>query len=102
LTNQPRGLLIDEPFGAVDRLARVALEEELLRLWERQTVVFVTHDVGEAVFLANRVVLLSPRLGRIQRIFEVPVARSRLRGQKRLLEIEAKIYEALHLTPLSI
>lgn len=103
LANQPRVLLMDEPFGAVDHLTRIALQEQLLDLWERerQTVVFVTHDVGEAVFLADRVVLLSPRPGRIQRIFDVPVARPRVRGQRDLLQIESEIYATLHAAPAS-
>jgi len=98
LANEPQVLLMDEPFGAVDHLTRIALQEDLLRLWERErrTVVFVTHDVGEAVFLADRVVLMSPRPGRIHRIFEVAVARPRVRGQKGLIEVEAAVYEAIH------
>lgn len=97
LANQPQALLMDEPFGAVDHLTRIALQEDLLRLWEevRCTVVFVTHDVGEAVYLADRVVLLSARPGRIQSVFEVDVQRRRVRGQAELLEIEAAIYRAL-------
>ncbi|MET3516348.1 NitT/TauT family transport system ATP-binding protein [Pseudacidovorax sp. 1753] len=101
LANQPRALLMDEPFGAVDHLTRVALQEELLELWqrERQTVVFVTHDVGEAVFLGDRVVLLSPRPGRIRCIVDVPAPRARVRGQADLLKIEAQIYSLLHDSP---
>lgn len=98
LANDPQVLLMDEPFGAVDHLTRIALQEDLLRLWERErrTIVFVTHDVGEAVFLADRVVLLSSQPGRIHRIFDIDVARARVRGQKALIEIEAEIYQALH------
>jgi len=98
LANDPEVLLMDEPFGAVDHLTRIALQEDLLRLWarERRTIVFVTHDVGEAVFLADRVVLMSPRPGRIHRIFDVAVPRARVRGQKALIEIEAEVYEAIH------
>ncbi|RQO39697.1 nitrate ABC transporter ATP-binding protein [Variovorax sp. KBW07] len=98
LVNNPEVLLMDEPFGAVDHLTRIALQEDLLRLWERErrTIVFVTHDVGEAVFLADRVVLLSPRPGRIHRIFEVAVPRPRVRGQKSLIEVEAEVYQAIH------
>ena len=98
LANDPEVLLMDEPFGAVDHLTRIALQEDLLRLWERErrTIVFVTHDVGEAVFLADRVVLMSPRPGRIHRIFDVAVPRPRVRGQKALIEVEAAVYEAIH------
>ena len=98
LANDPEVLLMDEPFGAVDHLTRIALQEDLLRLWERErrTIVFVTHDVGEAVFLADRVVLMSPRPGRIHRIFDVAVPRARVRGHKALIEIEAEVYRAIH------
>jgi len=98
LASDPQVLLMDEPFGAVDHLTRIRLQEELLGLWEqhRRTVVFVTHDVGEAVFLADRIVLLSPRPGRIFREFVVDVPRPRARGDLALLEREAEVYQALH------
>ena len=98
LANDPQVLLMDEPFGAVDHLTRIALQEDLLHLWERErrTVVFVTHDVGEAVFLADRVVLMSPRPGRIHRVFDVAGPRPRVRGLKALIEIEAEVYRAIH------
>ena len=98
LASDPQVLLMDEPFGAVDHLTRIRLQEELLGLWEqhRRTVVFVTHDVGEAVFLADRIVLMSPRPGRIFREFVVDVPRPRARGDLALLEREAEVYQALH------
>jgi NitT/TauT family transport system ATP-binding protein len=98
LVSDPEVLLMDEPFGAVDHLTRITLQEELLQLWEqhRRTVVFVTHDVGEAVFLADRIVLLSPRPGRIFREFVNDEPRPRTRGDLGLLEREAAVYAALH------
>ncbi|WP_433300233.1 ABC transporter ATP-binding protein [Actinoplanes sp. CA-030573] len=69
----PSILLMDEPFGAVDALTRVRLQEQLLRTWgrEKRTVVFITHDVDEAVFLANRVVVMAARPGRIVEVIDV-------------------------------
>jgi len=77
LANQPDVLLMDEPFASVDAQTRMTLQEELTRIWQerRPTVIFITHDVGEAVFLANRVVVLSK--GRILKEIAVPLPRPR-------------------------
>ena len=76
---QPSVLLMDEPFGALDAITREQLNLELLRMWqrERQTVIFITHDITEAVFLADRVFLMSRRPGTIARTFDVPLRRPR-------------------------
>ena len=69
----PSILLMDEPFGALDALTRVKLQEQLLDTWnrEKRTVMFITHDVDEAVFLANRVVVMAARPGRIYDVIDV-------------------------------
>jgi NitT/TauT family transport system ATP-binding protein len=79
LSYDPDILLMDEPFGALDAMTRDAMNLELQRLWleTSKTVVLVTHSITEAVFLADRIVLLSPRPGRIDTILEVPIARPR-------------------------
>ncbi len=77
LANNPDLLLMDEPFASVDAQTRMTLQEELTRIWleRRPTIVFITHDVEEAVFLANRVVVLSK--GRVLKEIDVPLARPR-------------------------
>ncbi|MGV3573147.1 MAG: ABC transporter ATP-binding protein [Ramlibacter sp.] len=79
LANDPRILLMDEPFGALDHQTRELMQELLLGIWEeeRKTVLFVTHDIDEAIFMANRVVVMSARPGRIKCDLEVPLAHPR-------------------------
>lgn len=81
LSYKPRVLLMDEPFGALDALTRRGMQELLTKVWEehRLTVVFVTHDIEEAVYVADRVVVMSPRPGRIRSQHDVPVPRPRTR-----------------------
>ncbi|MDR1816437.1 MAG: ABC transporter ATP-binding protein [Clostridiales Family XIII bacterium] len=79
-------LLMDEPFGAIDAKNRTVLQELLLELWEggaggRKTIVFVTHDVDEAILLADRIVMLTNSPGRVGRVFDVPFARPRHRAE---------------------
>ncbi|MHA7685580.1 ABC transporter ATP-binding protein [Cupriavidus sp. PET2-C1] len=82
LVNRPEVLLLDEPFGALDALTRAYLQQELQRIWELEgiTAILVTHDVEEAVYLGDRVVVMQPRPGRIKRIVDVPLLRPRDRG----------------------
>lgn len=89
----PKVILMDEPFSAVDHLTRCTLQEELINIrgQEGKTVIFVTHDINEAVFLADRVVLLSPRPSSVQKIYDIPYPQKRNRNAPELLEIAAQI-----------
>jgi NitT/TauT family transport system ATP-binding protein len=80
LAQNPSVLLMDEPFGALDAFTRDEMNLLLMRLWAEsgQTIVFVTHNVSEAIFLADRVVVLTPRPGRLARIFDIDLPRPRL------------------------
>lgn len=82
LVNRPDVLLLDEPFGALDAMTRAHLQDELRRIWQQEgiTMILVTHDVEEAVYLGQRVVVMEPRPGRIRRTVEVPLARPRERA----------------------
>jgi NitT/TauT family transport system ATP-binding protein len=76
---------MDEPFGSLDEQTRRLLHEDLLQIWEsqRQTVVFVTHSMDEAVYLSDRVVIMSPRPGRIREVLEIDLPRPRLGDEVR-------------------
>jgi NitT/TauT family transport system ATP-binding protein len=79
LVQDPGLLLMDEPFGALDAMTREAMNMELMRVWseERKTVIFITHSIPEAVLLGDRVVVMSPRPGRISEVIDVDVGRPR-------------------------
>ncbi|HEV8663989.1 MAG TPA: ABC transporter ATP-binding protein [Candidatus Methylomirabilis sp.] len=79
LANDPEILLMDEPFGALDAQTRVIMQELLLKVWEEshKTILFVTHDIDEAIFLGDRVYVMTARPGRIKKVLEVPLPRPR-------------------------
>ncbi len=97
LALDPDILLMDEPFGALDELTRIELQDELLRIWQvrRKTVVFVTHSISEALVLSDRIVLLAPHPGRIARDVTVDPPRPRVRSDPRFATLYDEIWRGL-------
>ncbi|HEY3431070.1 MAG TPA: ABC transporter ATP-binding protein [Rhodocyclaceae bacterium] len=91
LVNEPRILLMDEPFGALDAQTRAKMQSHLLDIWKNLdiTVLFITHDLDEAVFLADRILVLKPHPGEVQEVIEVPVPRPRSAAQVGSAEFRA-------------
>ena len=100
LVNRPNALFLDEPFGALDAITKTRLQDELQDIWakERITMVLVTHDVEEAVYLGDRVVVMSPQPGRIRDIIPVELPRPRLRTSQRLVDVRNRVLESLNAT----
>ena len=101
LSFSPALLLMDEPFGALDEMTRERLNAELLRIWAdtKSTIVFVTHSIAEAVFLSTRVVVMSPRPGRISSVVGIDLPQPRTavtREEPRFFELVTAVREALH------
>jgi len=101
LAVNPLILLMDEPFGSVDAQTRQLLQEELLQLWQREqkTVIFITHSMDEAVYLSDRVVVMTPRPGRVAEILDVPLARPRIaddvRRDPKFVDLTNYIWDSL-------
>lgn len=100
LVHDPVVLLMDEPFGALDAITREHLSLEFLRIWSRrqQTVIMVTHNIQEAVFMADRVMVLSPRPGRVVLEMDIPLPRPRtpdLPYSRRFAEVARRIHQAI-------
>jgi NitT/TauT family transport system ATP-binding protein len=102
LAMSPQVLLMDEPFGALDAFTRMEMQEELVNLWKQNlhTTVFVTHDVDEAVYLADRIVVMTSRPGRIKTVIRVPLARPRTRTDDNFTAIRTQVLEQYERKPV--
>jgi ABC-type nitrate/sulfonate/bicarbonate transport system ATPase subunit len=98
LINHPKVLLLDEPLGALDAFTRMRMQDEVLRLWEarRTTMLLVTHDIDEAIYMSDRIIIMTQRPGRIERMIPVNLQRPRDRSSAEFLGLRSEILELLH------
>ena len=98
LINHPRVLLLDEPLGALDAFTRMRMQDEVLRLWQARgtTMLLVTHDIDEAIYMSDRIVIMTQRPGRIERTITVNLTRPRDRSSAEFLQLRGEILELLH------
>lgn len=98
LINHPKVILLDEPLGALDAFTRMRMQDEVLRLWDARgtTMVLVTHDIDEAIYMSDRIVIMTPRPGRIERTISVDLDRPRQRNSAEFLQLRSDILEFLH------
>jgi sulfonate transport system ATP-binding protein len=99
LANKPEILLLDEPLGSLDAMTRMHMQKELERIWllENITMILVTHDVEEAIYLGDKVVIMSSRPGVIKKVIDIPLARPRDRACFEFIKIKEEILEEFHL-----
>jgi ABC-type nitrate/sulfonate/bicarbonate transport system ATPase subunit len=98
LINHPKVLLLDEPLGALDAFTRMRMQDEVLRIWQTRgtTMLLVTHDIDEAIYMSDRIVIMTPRPGRVEQIIDIPLKRPRQRNDEAFLHLRARILEMLH------
>jgi len=98
LINHPRVLLLDEPLGALDAFTRMRMQDEVLRLWQtrRTTMLLVTHDIDEAIYMSDRIVIMTQRPGRIERTIPIALDRPRDRSDPEFLRLRGETLELLH------
>lgn len=98
LVNQPKVLLLDEPLGALDAITRMNMQDEILAIWQKQrmTTVIVTHDVDEAIYMATRIIVMSSRPAKIEKIITVDKEYPRIRADPYFLGLRTEILRMLH------
>jgi len=94
LAVDPEIIFMDEPFGALDAMTRMNMQEEISNIWEqkKKTIIFVTHDIEEAVFLADKIVIMTPGPGKVKSIVNVPIKRKRDRTSDEFLKIRDRVF----------
>ncbi|HZZ77768.1 MAG TPA: ABC transporter ATP-binding protein [Gemmataceae bacterium] len=99
LINHPRILLLDEPLGSLDQFTRMRMQDEVLQLWQARgtTMLLVTHDIDEAIYMSDRIVIMTPRPGRVERVLDVILPRPRQRTGREFLELRTTILELIQL-----
>jgi NitT/TauT family transport system ATP-binding protein len=104
MANDPQILLMDEPFGSLDAHTRILLQKELLRIWQshRKTVFFVTHSVDEAIYLADRIVIMTARPGSVGEILSVDMVRPRRRSDAAFGKLAEDILQRLELEVMGL
>jgi ABC-type nitrate/sulfonate/bicarbonate transport system ATPase subunit len=104
MINHPKVLLLDEPLGALDAFTRMKMQDEVLRIWRthRTTMLLVTHDIDEAIYMSDRIVIMTPRPGRIEQIIPVEMNRPRDRSSEEFLRLRGDILEIMHFAGRSI
>ena len=97
LVNHPKVLLLDEPFGALDAFTRMNMQDELIKIWQKRgtTMVMVTHDVDEAIYLSDRILVMTSRPAKIESIIDVEIGRPRARDLPDFLNLRARILKIL-------
>ncbi|MBQ5484809.1 MAG: ABC transporter ATP-binding protein, partial [Lachnospiraceae bacterium] len=99
LVNDPEILLLDEPMGALDSFTRANLQDQLLAIQKKNhtTMILVTHDVDEAIYLSDRIVIMTPRPGKIAQVIDVDIPKPRQRGGTEFLMLRRKLLEKFNL-----
>ena len=98
LINHPKVLLLDEPLGALDAFTRMRMQDEVLRLWQarRTTMLLVSHDIDEAIYMSDRIIIMTPSPGKIEQTIRIALDRPRDRGSSDFLRLRGDILELLH------
>jgi len=98
LVNHPKVLLLDEPLGALDAFTRMNMQDELIRIWQERgtTMIMVTHDVDEAIYLSDRIIVMTPRPAKIEECIDVNLSRPRARSNEEFLTLRTKILKILN------